>query len=145
MPVRAEAIRERLAKLDEVVERLVELAPLPLEAFLGDYRNLWLAERGLELGAQALLDVGNHILAARFSASAREYEEIVRALGQHGVISVELAQRLRGIGGFRSLLVHGDLELDPARVHQVLQVSVADFSDFAAELEAWLDSPAAKG
>jgi len=51
VPLRPEMIRERLAKLEEVTSRLEELAPLPRESFVGDYRHGWLAERGLELGA----------------------------------------------------------------------------------------------
>jgi len=137
--LRIEALRERLAKLEEVVTRLREVARVGREDFERDYRHAWLAERGLELGAQAILDIGNHILAGEFGESALEYEEIVRRLGQRGVLSSALTKRLRGLGGFRNILVHGYLRIDPEKVYDALQRSAADFTDFEAEILAWLD------
>jgi len=87
---------------------------------------------------QPLLDIGNHILASHFGVSAREYEEIARGLGQRGVLSRELVERLRGLGGFRNLLAHGYMEVDPDKVYDALQRSVADFTDFQREVDGWL-------
>jgi uncharacterized protein YutE (UPF0331/DUF86 family) len=137
--LRVEAVRERLAKLEEVVSRLASLAELSRDEFMTDYRHQWLAERGLELGAQAILDIGNHLLAGHFGESAREYEEIVTRLGQRGVLSADLALRLRGLGGFRNVLVHGYLTIDPDKVYQGLLRSRRDFTDFEAEILSWLD------
>jgi len=137
--LRVEALRERLAKLEEVIARLREVAAVSFDAFARDYRHAWLAERGLELGAQAVLDIGNHILAGAFGESASEYEDIIRQLGVHGVLSAPLVARLRGLGGFRNILVHGYLRLDPQKVYDGLQRSAPDFTDFQAEILAWLD------
>lgn len=57
MVIRKAAIRARLARLEEVTSRLGDLTALTREAFRADYRHEWLAERGLELGAQAVLDI----------------------------------------------------------------------------------------
>jgi len=137
--LRTEALRERLAKLEEVIARLREVAQVSRQDFLRDYRHAWLAERGLELGAQAVLDIGNHILAGAFGASAAEYEEIVRRLGEERVLSAAMVGRLRGLGGFRNILVHGYLRIDPDKVYDALQRSAADFTEFQAEILAWLD------
>lgn len=123
MVLRVEALRERLAKLEEVVTRLREIAGVSAETFARDYRQ-----------------AGNHILAGEFGESAPEYEDIVRRLGQRGVLSPSLAQRLRGLGGFRNILVHGYLRLDPQKVYEALQRSAGDFTDFEAEILAWLGS-----
>lgn len=138
--LRVEALRERLAKLEEVIGRLRELAAVSRAELLRDYRQQWLAERGLELAAQAVLDIGNHILAGEFGESAGEYEGIVRGLGERGVLSPDLVGRLRGLGGFRNVLVHGYLRIDPERVFVALQRSADDFTAFEAEILAWLES-----
>jgi hypothetical protein len=44
--LRVEALRERLAKLEDVVSRLREVAAVTRDDFLGDYRRQWLAELG---------------------------------------------------------------------------------------------------
>lgn len=139
MVLRIEALRERIARLEEVVTRLREVASVARDEFLLDYRQQWLAERGLELAAQAVLDIGNHILAGEFGQSATEYEGILKGLGERGVVSSALSDRLRGLGGFRNILVHGYLGIDPAKVYSALQRSEADFTDFEAEILEWLD------
>lgn len=139
MVLRVEALRERLAKLEEVISRLREVAAVTHDDFLCDYRRQWLAERGLELAAQAVLDVGNHILAGEFGESATEYEGIVQGLAARSVVSAALGKRLQGLGGFRNILVHGYLGIDPEKVYAALQRSARDFTDFEAEILAWLD------
>jgi uncharacterized protein YutE (UPF0331/DUF86 family) len=137
--LRVEALRERLAKLEEVVSRLGEVAAVTRDDFFRDYQRQWLAERGLELAAQAILDVGNHILAGEFGESATEYEGIVRGLAARGVLSPALGKRLQGLGGFRNILVHGYLGIDAEKVYTALQRSPRDFTDFEAEILTWLD------
>jgi uncharacterized protein YutE (UPF0331/DUF86 family) len=136
--LRLEALRERLAKLEEIVTRLGEIGRVSLEEFRNDYRHAWLAERGLQLGAQIILDVGNHILAGEYGESASDYQDILRRLGARGVLSVGLMERLSGLGGFRNILVHGYLQIDPRKVYDALARAPKDFTDFEAELDAWL-------
>jgi uncharacterized protein YutE (UPF0331/DUF86 family) len=83
--LRAEAIRERLLKLEQVVSRLQQLSAL---------------------GDAALRD------------------------------------RLRGLGGFRNILVHGYLTLDANRVANVLSRAPSDFSDFIGAVRRWLSTAA---
>jgi uncharacterized protein YutE (UPF0331/DUF86 family) len=136
--LRLEALRDRLAKLEEIVTRLGEIGHVDFEEFRNDYRHAWLAERGLQLGAQVILDVGNHILAGEYGESALEYQEILRRLGAHGVLTRGLAERLSGLGGFRNILVHGYLTIDPRKVYEALSRAPQDFTDFEAEVGEWL-------
>ena len=138
MVVRPEAIRERLLRLEEVISRLEELRLAAPAAPPGSFRDAWASERGLQLAAEILFDVGNHILSAHFGVAAQDYEDIVAQLGAHGVIDAALRERLRGLGGFRNVLVHGYLRVDPARVADLLARAPADFSEFARAVRAWL-------
>ncbi len=140
MVLRPEAIRERLLRLEEVVSRLEELGrPDPL-APRGGFRDTWAAERGLQLAAEIAFDVGNHILSAHFGVSAKDYEDIVAQLGAVGVIDPSLRERLKGLGGFRNILVHGYLRVDPDRVREALGAAPGQFADFAAAVRQWLGS-----
>jgi uncharacterized protein YutE (UPF0331/DUF86 family) len=134
---RPEAIRERLLRLEEVISRLEELRLAAPAAPPGSFRDAWASERGLQLAAEILFDVGNHILSAHFGVAAQDYEDIVAQLGAHGVIDSTLRERLRGLGGFRNVLVHGYLRVDPARVADLLARAPADFSEFASAVRAW--------
>lgn len=140
MVFRADGVRERLLKLEEVIARLVEVGTARPTGATDDFRAEWVAERGLQLGAELVFDLGNHILSAHFGISPQDYEDIPVQLGRCGVIPAALRDRLKGLGGFRNILVHDYLRLDPARVSAYLQRAPADFSDFAAAIRTWLDT-----
>ncbi len=138
MVLRPEAIRERLAKLEEVTSRLEGLGRLDAAALRASFRDAWAVERGLHLGAEVIFDVGNHILSAQFGVSAQDYEDILAQLEANAVIAPAVRDRLKGLGGFRNILVHGYLRVDPARVAEFLARAPEDFSAFAREIRQWL-------
>ena len=139
MVLRHEAVRERLLRLEEVLSHLEELRREGVDP-RSDFRQAWLAERGLQLAAEIALDLGNHILSAHFGVSARDYEDVLTQLSACGVIDSELRERFRGLGGFRNLLVHGYLKLDANRVAEVLADAPERFSALARAIRAWLPS-----
>jgi uncharacterized protein YutE (UPF0331/DUF86 family) len=47
----------------------------------------------------------------------------------------ELVQRLRPLAGFRNLLVHNYLAVDPARVHEVLTSRLSELRQFSEHIE----------
>ncbi len=91
-----------------------------------------------QLAAEILLDTGNHILSAHFGESARDYEDVITQLAAHTVIDEHSRTRLKGLGGFRNVLVHGYLELDPDRVADHLAKAPAAFSEFLRAIRACL-------
>ncbi len=139
MVLRPDAVRERLLKLEEVISRLKEIEPRALRE---DFRHAWAAERGLQLAAEIIFDVGNHILSAHFGISAEDYEDIIAQLGATRVIDAAMHDRLKGLGGFRNILVHGYLRVDPGRVAEFLTKAPSDFSDFARAVRQWLTATA---
>lgn len=139
MVLRPEAIRERLLRLEEVLSHLEELRREGIDP-RRDFRQAWLSERGLQLAAEIVLDLGNHILSAHFGVSASDYEDVLTQLAACGVIDAELRERFRGLGGFRNLLVHGYLKLDPERVAAVLSDAPERFSTLARAVRRWLDA-----
>lgn len=139
MVLRPEAVRERLLRLEEVLSNLEELQREGVDP-RGDFRQAWLAERGLQLAAEIAFDIGNHILSAHFGVSASDYEDVLTQLARCGVIDPELRERFRGLGGFRNLLVHGYLRLDANRVAEVLAAAPERFSALARAIRIWLDS-----
>lgn len=138
MVLRPEALRERLLKLEEVISRLQEARQIDRATLRTNFRDAWIAERGLQLGAEIIFDIGNHVLSAHFGVSPTDYEDIIAQLAAHTVIDDALRARLKGLGGFRNILVHDYLRVDPDRVADYLAKAPADFSEFARQLREWL-------
>jgi uncharacterized protein YutE (UPF0331/DUF86 family) len=73
-------IEERLKKLRECTGRLDDIRTTPREEFTRNFRHYWLAERGLQLAAEIVFDVANHILAGVFGRYPETNEESLDGL-----------------------------------------------------------------
>jgi uncharacterized protein YutE (UPF0331/DUF86 family) len=129
-------VRRHLMALREAVSILRRHAGRPL-ATLHDAEERWTVERGLELAAQNVLDVATHLVAAA-GKDAPDYASAVDALADLRVLPAEFTQRLRGLAGFRNVLVHGYLEVDPAILRRQLDHGLDDLLIFADRVEEFL-------
>lgn len=141
---RVEGVRARLLRLEEVVSELSDLTRLDPAALLGSLRDRWAAERGLQLGAEILFDIGNHLLSAHFGVAPESHEDILEELTRRGILDPDLRGRLKGLGGFRNVLVHDYLRIDPNLLRDSLSCAPRDFGDFAAALRRWLAAQAGR-
>lgn len=139
MVLRTESIEQRLVKLEESVSNLETLNTLTHVELMTSFRDMWAVERGLQLSAEIMFDVGNHILSAEYGVAADDYEDILQQLMTRHVIAPELYERLKGLGGFRNILVHGYLRLDPEYVIHALRKAPRDFSEFAVSIRRWCE------
>ncbi len=138
MVLKERIIKERVKELKEVIENLKEISQLSQDEFVSSYKHYWLAERGLQLAAEILFDIGNHILAGYYKISAKDYEDILDKLKEVKVISPNLRNRLLGLGGFRNILVHEYLIIDRNKIYDELKTGLIDFENFIKEIISWL-------
>jgi uncharacterized protein YutE (UPF0331/DUF86 family) len=131
-------VRRHLIALDAALQHLRRHAGKPLASLVAEPAALWAVERGLQLCAQNALDVATH-LAASGGRDVPDYAAAVDALTSLGVLGPEFAARFRSVAGFRNVLVHAYLEVDPARVHAVLNERLGDFEEFARRVQAYVD------
>jgi len=138
MVLSKEVIRERLKHLREILVNLKELETIPQAEFVSTYRNYWLAERGLQLAAETVFDIGNHILSGYFQVAPQDYESVLDFLLEKGVISQDLRDKFKGLGGFRNILVHEYISIDRAKLLHELKDGLDDFETFIEEILHWM-------
>jgi uncharacterized protein YutE (UPF0331/DUF86 family) len=73
---------------------------------------------------------------------APDYASAIDELGALGILPREFADRFRPMAGFRNVLVHGYLEVDVARLHDILNERLGDFVEFAGHVERHLATAA---
>lgn len=123
-------ISSRLKKLEKCVQKLRTVATVDKKKFLKDEDLQDKAERNLHIAIECCLDIGNHIISALGFRTPKDYEDIFQILGEEKIIPREFSQSLRGIGGFRNILVHDYLDVDLSKVYDHLQ-KLKDFNRFA--------------
>ena len=133
-----QTVRRHLAGLHTALAQLRRHAGRPVALLQTDLDELWTVERGLQLCAQNALDLATHI-AASAGRDVPDYASAFDALAAVGVLDSVFASRFRAMAGFRNLLVHGYIEVDVPRVHQLLNQRLDDFAEFAARISDYLD------
>ena len=89
---------------------------LTYSQYSAELRHQWVIERGLIAAAGVILDIAEHIMVAHYGEYSGTYEKSLAAIHDKGVISADTYRQLRGLGGFRNILVHLYHEIDPTQV-----------------------------
>lgn len=138
MTLRRDFLWSALLELERVADALEAYRVLTTQDLEADLHRRWAAERGLLAGLTLIFQIADPILVARFRYEAETYEDLLRALRREGVITGSLYDQLRGAGGFRNILVHEYIRVDPAWVVEFLEKAPGAFRRFASEIRAWL-------
>ena len=137
--VRRESVEVRLKELDEIIQELFKYKDVNPEALKRDLSQRWIIERGLIAGASIIFDVADHILSEDFGFYSESYEDSLSGLFEKGVISEELYKHIRGLGGFRNILIHRYTGIDPDLVFENFHRGLKVFPRFAKEVLAWME------
>ena len=132
-----ETICRRLHALDSYATELERLATtLTRSEFDAALSSQWMVEHGLQLAIECVLDIGNHLVAGEQLGSPQTYREVIELLGQRGILPADFVGRVRGMPGFRNILVHDYLAVDLGVVWDMLQNGPAQFREFIGYVAA---------
>jgi uncharacterized protein YutE (UPF0331/DUF86 family) len=138
--VEREIIEQHLQNMEEALRNLERYRGLGLEEFESDLSLVWIAEKGLEILIQNLLDIGAHILASEIKNDWEDYGDILSKLGQHGVIPKDFSERIQGMAGLRNILIHEYIRVDVSKLHDLLKNRLQDFTTFMSLAQRYLDN-----
>ena len=129
-------VERRLIALRRAVSVLRGHAGCTPQQLRTDIDRRWAIEHGLQLSAQAALDVATH-LASALGFDPMTYGSSIDCLVEAEVLPANFGDRFRRIAGFRNVLVHGYLDVDLDLVTQILSERLDDFEEFARHVERW--------
>lgn len=134
-----EMMENRLTNIRNCFIEMYKLAKLSKEEFLSDVRNWAACETFLRHALEDMFDIGRHILA-RIGGfeSGLEYKSIAKGLGDKGVVSQEMAEKLVPIAGYRNRLVHFYQEIMPEELYGIIRSDLPNIEDFIREIEKFL-------
>lgn len=138
MVIDQETIQKKLAELERYVTELKKHEHYTVEDLRADLGKQWMVSHGLQLAIQVVLDVGNHLLSEQ-GINAEDYTDVIDKMGEHSIIPLEFARKIRGMAGFRNVIIHGYSVLDLNKLHSVLKDNLEDFLEFARYIVNFLD------
>ena len=127
-----------MRSLASYVAKLKLLQPTSADFWDEDFANYWAVLHGLQLAAQHVIDIANHILAAQSLAAPSDYKEAIVELGRNHILPMDFATQISEMAGFRNVVVHRYLTVDPLRVLNILQNHLDDFNVFSEHIYDYL-------
>jgi len=85
-----------------------------------------------------VFDILDHILSASFGAYSQTYEDTLRIAHEKGVLSDGLYGEMKGLGGFRNILVHEYVRVDLRPLCENLNKAFRVFPAFSGEIQEWV-------
>ncbi len=129
---------ERLEALSVYIAELDHYAQYTSNELTADFVKYRATQHSLLLAAQAVVDIAAHIVAADLDERVQDYRQAIQSLGQAGILPSEFAEHLAPLAGFRNILVHDYLVVDPAKVYDLLIQGRADLKAFGRHISAYL-------
>jgi len=84
----------------------------------------------LQRAAEQVIDLANHVIKKKKLGLPKESKESFDILAGAGAITRELADKLKGMVGFRNILVHQYGDLDIKVMVDVIEHHLGDLVDF---------------
>jgi len=136
--LKVHVILNLLSSLEHYLAHLETLTPDSLDTWSTDFTGYWAALHGLQMAVQHIVDIGAHILVAQNLATPADYRETLLELGRNGIIPLSFAERISPMAGFRNVIVHQYLGVDPAKVLDIMQNHLDDFRKFSEYIIEYL-------
>lgn len=128
-----------MKRLEKALQILHQSSKVTFEELIGNNVFLSAVERNLQVAIECILDIGNHIIAEKGFETPEDNEDIIRILGDEGVIPSGFSERIRGIAGFRNILIHEYTGIDYRLLYDYLRYRLDDFREFAMHISTYLD------
>ena len=137
--LRAELIRSKLADIEDSVSLVEENLPSSFEEFSG----LGLVKDGIykrmEFAIENIIDICS-IINSDLRLSIPENEEsFLESLVNFGILTQNMAEKIRRMKGFRNIIVHRYGRIDDILAHKILTEHMEDFYEFIESIERFLE------
>lgn len=126
-----EVIEQKLESLRRCIQRIRDKCPASAEILAADLDSQDILALNLSRAVQLCVDIGAHIVAGENTSPPGTMGQTFEVLSELGVISPELAGRMKNAVGFRNIAVHNYEAINWQIVHAIATRHLGDFSDFA--------------
>ena len=136
-----EAVSAKLESLRRCVQRIKDKTPSSAAALRGDSDLQDIICINLERAVQICVDLAAHIIAESDLQAPGSMGESFEQLRRHGLLSEELAARLKKAVGFRNIAVHAYQEINWEVVYSIITTRLTDFVEFARAVSTAAELP----
>lgn len=119
-----------LNDLDGYLEELNEAMPASLEEYLASSEKRRACERLLQISIECVIDISLLLVRGLRLGTPADEEDALAKLERKKIISKDLFTRLKGMKGFRNVLVHRYAQINDEKAYDALEKNLGDFEEF---------------
>ncbi len=129
-----------LSKLEDMARYVRELGEmLPDEdEYLQDLIKRRACEKTVESAIESLIDVAAMVASKERLGLPSDEESIFDMLVNKGILSREVAEKMKDMKGFRNILIHRYGDVENERVYHYLTTCLNDFKDFEKAIMSYV-------
>lgn len=126
-------LERRIQRIRHYGHKLDALARLDTQRFIADEHLPVCAERYLQMGCEACIEIGLLLISGLKLRRPSSYEEIGEILTTAGFATAEYASQIERIVKVRNMLIHGYTGIEPHALHNQLAPRIMELEFFATQ------------
>jgi uncharacterized protein YutE (UPF0331/DUF86 family) len=126
-----EIVEQKLESLRRCLRRIETKCPADAATLIADIDLQDIISLNLSRAVQISVDIAAHLIAGMNVPPPDTMGQTFDRLAESGVVSNELASRLKKAVGFRNIAIHNYESINWNIVHNIAKHHLADFSEFA--------------
>ena len=127
-----DVIQNKLSRIEEYLTKLEEITPKEYSEYKKDWKAQMIAERGLQILIEIIIDVANRIIALKNWGPITSSGDSIKLLAMKKVISNE--EPYSKTVQFRNFILHDYDKVDQTIVYSILTNNLDDIRKFRDEV-----------
>lgn len=132
-------VRRKLSRLNMYLEKLKPILQKKLEEYKEDFYLKSSAERLIQLIVECASDINNHVVVETGNRPPEDYNISFTKAAEVGLISRDLAEKIRGSAGMRNILVHEYMDIDDEMVYRAIPLTIKEYKEYIREVEKFIE------
>ncbi len=136
----ADRLRRNKRDILDIRRSLEDFTSGGRDAFLADPRNALSVKYLLVQVVEAIADTCQHLLSRVAGVACEGYVDCILKAGEHGLLPLDLADKLRRLADLRNSIVHRYWIIDDRELYRLCRENSGDFRAFVDRIEERLRS-----
>lgn len=132
-------IRRKLSRLNMYLDKLEPISKHTFNEYLSDFYLKSSTERLIQLIVECASDINSHTVVEKRQRPPKDYASSFLKAAEVGLISRELANKLKGSAGMRNIIVHEYMDIDDEKVYGVIPQAISDYRDYIKQVDDFID------
>jgi len=132
-------VRRKLSRLNMYLDKLKPITELSFSEYSSDFYRKTSAERQIQLIVEYASFINTHVIIESKERPPEDYRSSFIRAAEVGLIDHELADRLKGSGGMRNIIVHEYMDVDDKKIYEILPAAISDFKEYIRQVDDFLD------